>query len=243
VFLMLQAIVLDFDGVVVNSEPLHLRAFQDVLAVEGHALSAQEYYDVYVGLDDVGMFRAFAEHRGLSGDAPWVRQMVTSKAVRMQALLAEGSPLFAGAAGRIRELAAVVPVAIASGALRHEILQVLEDAGLTRVFSVIVAAGETAQGKPAPDPYARAVALLGQQTGVAIDPSRVVAVEDTIQGLASAREAGLRTVAVATTYPAEALREADAVVGSLGDVSVGLLERVVAGNERRQPDDRTPTGD
>jgi beta-phosphoglucomutase-like phosphatase (HAD superfamily) len=224
---MVQAIVLDFDGVVVNSEPLHLRAFQEVLAVEGQALSAQEYYNVYVGLDDVGMFRAFAEHRGLPSDAPWVRQMVTSKAVRMQALLAEGSPLFAGAADRIRELAAVVPVAIASGALRHEILQVLDGAGLTSAFSVIVAAGETPRGKPAPDPYARAVDLLGREMARAMNPSQVVAVEDTIQGLASARDAGLRTVAVTTTYPPETLAEADAVVSSLREVSMELLERVV----------------
>jgi beta-phosphoglucomutase len=227
VFLMLQAIVLDFDGVVVNSEPLHLRAFQEVLAVEGQALSEQEYYDVYVGLDDVGMFRAFAERRGLPGDAAWVRQMVTSKAARMQALLGEGSPLFAGAADRIRELAAVVPVAIASGALRHEILQVLDGAGLTSAFSVIVAAGETPRGKPAPDPYARAVDLLGRETARAMNPSQVVAVEDTIQGLASARDAGLRTVAVTTTYPPETLAEADAVVSSLREVSMELLERVV----------------
>ena len=224
---MLQAIVLDFDGVVVNSEPLHLRAFQEVLAVEGQALSAQEYYDVYVGLDDVGMFNAFAEHRGLPGDAAWVRQMVTSKAARMQVLLAEGSPLFAGAADRIRELAAAVPIAIASGALRQEILHVLEAAGLTSAFSVIVAAGETARGKPAPDPYAQAVTLLARLTGIAMNPSRVVAVEDTIQGLASAREAGLRTVAVTTTYPPEALAEADVVVSSLREVSIELLERVV----------------
>ena len=224
---MLQAIVLDFDGVVVNSEPLHLRAFQEVLAVEGQALSAQEYYDVYVGLDDVGMFTAFAEHKGLPGDAAWVQQMVTSKAARMQVLLAEGSPLFAGAADRIRELAAAVPVAIASGALRREILHVLEAAGLTSAFSVIVAAGETARGKPAPDPYAQAVTLLARLTGIAMNPSRVVAVEDTIQGLASAREAGLRTVAVTTTYPPEALAEADVVVSSLREVSIDLLERVV----------------
>ena len=240
---MLQAIVLDFDGVVVNSEPLHLRAFQEMLAIEGQALSAEEYYDVYVGLDDVGMFRAFAERHGLPGDAAWVGQMVTSKAARMQALLADGSPLFAGAADHIRELAAVVPVAIASGALRHEILQVLDGAGLTSAFSVIVAAGETARGKPAPDPYARAVALLAQQRGVAMDPARVVAVEDTIQGLASAREAGLRTIAVTTTYPAEALGEADAIVEALGEVTVGLLERLVAGSRPRESGNRTAPRD
>jgi HAD superfamily hydrolase (TIGR01509 family) len=160
--------------------------------------------------------------------------MVTSKAARMQALLTDGSPLFPGAADRIRELAAGVPVAIASGALRHEILQVLDGAGLTSCFSAIVAAGETAQGKPAPDPYARAVELLGSRIGVSLDPASVVAIEDTLQGLASARDAGLRTVAVTTTYPPEALVDADAVVRSLGEITLALLDRVVTATGPRR---------
>ena len=73
----------------------------------------------------------------------------------------------------------------------------------------------------------RIVDLLGRQTARAMNPSHVVAVEDTIQGLASARAAALRTVAVTTTYPPETLAEADAVVSSLREVSIELLERVV----------------
>ena len=74
-----------------------------------------------------------------------------------------GIALFPGAAERIRELAGLVPMAIASGALRHEILMVLERAGLTPCFTAIVAAGETTRGKPAPEPYARAVEMLARQ--------------------------------------------------------------------------------
>ena len=184
-----------------------------------------------MGLDDVGMFRAFAENRGVPASTAWVRHMVTAKAARMEVQLADGSPLFAGAADRIRELAAVVPVAIASGALRSEILQVLDSAGLSRLFTAIVAAGETSRGKPAPDPYERAVELVARHAGRAIDPGLVVAVEDTVQGLASARDAGLRTLAVTTTHPPDALAEADALVGSLGEVTAGLLERIVASGD------------
>jgi len=224
---MLQAIVLDFDGVIANSEPLHLRAFQEVLAAGGHSLSAHEYYARYVGLDDAGMFAAFATDHGLPAGDRWVQDLIRAKTTRMQGLLREGTLLFPGVNARIRELAAVVPVAIASGALRHEIVLVLEEAGIAGCFVAIVAAGETARGKPAPDPYARAVELLGQSTGSRMDPARVVAVEDTIQGIASARAARLRTVAVTTTYPADALSTADAVVPTLRDVTVPLLASLV----------------
>jgi beta-phosphoglucomutase len=233
---MLQGVVLDFDGVVVNSEPLHLRAFQEVLAAGGHTLSAQEYYDRYVGLDDAAMFAAFASDRGQAASAAWVESLIGAKTIRMQALLRDGSPLFPGAFERIQELAQVVPLAIASGALRHEILMVLERAGLAACFSAIVAAGETARGKPAPDPYARAVDLLGQSTGAVIDPARVVAVEDTTQGLASAREARLRTIAVTTTYPADAMRDADVVVPTLREVTVGLAMSLAAEERRGGPE-------
>lgn len=225
---MLQAIVLDFDGVVANSEPLHLRAFQEVLAAVGYGLSDQEYCTRYVGLDDAAMFMAFARDHGVHADDMWVQQRIQAKTIRMQALLREGSPLFPGAGERIRELAGAVPVAIASGALRHEILMVLDRTGLTTCFSAIVAAGETARGKPAPDPYLRAVELLGGVTAAPIDPAWVVAVEDTIQGLASARAARLRTVAVTTTYPADAVRGADIVVPTLREVTLPLLTSLVA---------------
>jgi beta-phosphoglucomutase len=225
---MLQGIVLDFDGVVVNSEPLHLRAFQEVLAAEGHPLSAEDYYARYVGLDDAAMFAAFAADYGRVVSDARVQRLIQAKTAHMQALLRQGAPLFPGASERILELAAVVPMAIASGALRHEILMVLEGAGIAACFSAIVAAGETARGKPAPDPYARAVDLLGQSMGAPLDPARVVAVEDTIQGLVSARGARLRTVAVTTTYPADVVREADAVVPTLREVTMPLLASLVA---------------
>jgi beta-phosphoglucomutase len=224
---MLQGVVLDFDGVIVNSEPLHLRAFQEVLAPEGLALSAGQYYDLYVGLDDAAMFRALAADRHVAADDAWVERLIAAKTTRMQAMLSDHSALFPGAAERIRELAQRVPLAVASGALRHEIVQVLERADLARSFAAIVAAGETPAGKPAPDPYARAVALLGRSAGTTLDPTRVVAVEDTVQGLASARAAGLRTIALTTTYPADVLTEADAVVPTLREVSDEVLAGLV----------------
>jgi beta-phosphoglucomutase len=224
---MLRGVVLDFDGVVVNSEPLHLRAFQEVLAAAGATLSAHDYYTLYVGLDDAAMFRAFARDHEWRVSDSMVQGWIETKTVRMQALLRNPSTVFPGAPDRIRELAAAAPLAIASGALRDEILLVLEEAGLTTCFTAVVAAGETVRGKPAPDPYARAVDLLGRAAGGPLDPATVVAVEDTTQGLESARAAGLRTIAVTTTYPAELMTGAGAVVPSLREVTLLLLESLV----------------
>jgi beta-phosphoglucomutase len=225
----LQGIVLDFDGVIVNSEPLHLRAYQAVLAEAGVSLSARDYYERYVGLDDVAVFEALARDRGLDGGGADVNALVARKSSRVQALLAERVPLFPGASDRIREFAAAVPVAVASGALRREIEQVLEAAGVDHLVSVIVAAGDTPRGKPAPDPYAAAVQRLGDAVGLALQPGRVVAVEDTRAGLESARSAGLRTIAVTTTYPAEALAAADLVVPDLGTLTLSRLATLAEG--------------
>lgn len=226
---MLQAIVFDFDGVIADNEPLHLRAFQHVLEEEGIALAEPEYYDRYLGYDDVGMFRALGANRGKRWATEHVAGLVKRKAVKLEALERDVSVLFPGVDAAIRRAAARVPLAIASGALGAEIRRVLERVGLMSCFQAIVAAEDTLAGKPAPDPYLRAVALLSERAGAPIAPGSCVAVEDSHWGLESARAAGLRTVGVTQTYDAEALGPADLVVPSLDRLDLGALERLCAG--------------
>jgi beta-phosphoglucomutase len=220
------ALVFDFDGVIVNSEPVHLRAFQAVLAAESIALSAREYYLRYVGLSDKDAFEEIARSSGASWTAERLDALVLAKTAEVQRVLAENSPLFPDAAARIRALAVEWPLAVASGALREEIEQVLDRAGLAGCFAAIVAAGETPRGKPAPDPYALAVERLSAAIGTRLVPSRVAAVEDTLQGLVSAHAAGLRTIAVTTTYPASALASADYVTTGISGLTPDVIRRV-----------------
>jgi beta-phosphoglucomutase len=222
------AIVFDFDGVIVNSEPVHLRAFQSVLAELSVGLSARDYYARYAGLSDREAFDAVARDAGLSWTDGVVDALIAKKTVEVKRVLGERSPLFPAAASCIRALADEIPLAVASGALRPEIEQVLDRAGLSGCFTAIVAAGETPRSKPAPDPYATAVERLSSAVGRTIDPARVVAVEDTLQGLASARAAGLRTIAVTTTYPASTLGEADFVTTDISRITIEVVRRVVA---------------
>jgi beta-phosphoglucomutase-like phosphatase (HAD superfamily) len=220
-----RAIVFDFDGVIANSEPLHYRAFHDVLAEAGTDLSEKDYYDRYLGYDDVGVFKAVATDRGLSWDLEGIAALVARKAARIEVLERDMSMLFPGANEAVRRAAAVVPIAIASGALGAEIRKVLERERLAKYFTAIVAAEDTPVSKPAPDPYLRAVALLAPALGGAIAAADVIAVEDSPWGLQSARAAGLRTVAVAHTYAASAL-DADLVIGSIGELDIDRLRHL-----------------
>ena len=107
----LQAIVFDFDGVIANSEPLHLKAFQQALAPEGIDLAPAEYYARYLGYDDVGLFEALAKDRGLAMSGGDVSALVVRKGEEMQQMLRSGTVLFPGAVEFIREAAAAVPIA------------------------------------------------------------------------------------------------------------------------------------
>jgi beta-phosphoglucomutase len=144
----LQAIVFDFDGVIANSEPLHLRAFQLALAEDGISLTPSEYYSRYLGFDDVGAFAAIARDRGTPMTDRRMTALVARKAAIMQEMMHGDSVLFPGARDFVTGAAAHMPIAIASGALRHEIEEIIAGAGVKDLFSVIVAAGDTPEGKP-----------------------------------------------------------------------------------------------
>lgn len=231
----LQAVIFDFDGVIANSEPLHLRASQAALADERLELTADDYYARYLGYDDVGMFEQFARDRNLEWTDRHITALVARKGVKLEQLLHAGSVLFPGAADFIRATAAAVPVAIASGALKHEILEIVGTAGLADLFTTIVAAGDTPDSKPSPAPYQLAFDHLCVHTGTTLDPRRVVAIEDSRWGLASARGAGLRCVGVTSSYPAHELPGAELIVGRLADLTLPMLDELCVAPDAQGP--------
>ena len=216
------AIVFDFDGVIADTERLHLGAFQDAFAERRWTLDAANYYGRYVGYDDRGLIVAYAADHDIALADDQVEALVMKKGTFFSRHLSSGEVLFPGAKTAIQELAARFPVAIASGALHHEIAAILEGAGLLDLFPVIVAADDVATSKPSPEPYLTAAQKLG------VDPANAVAIEDTITGLQAAQAAGMRTIAVTTTSPAAHLTMADHVVAGLHEVSSDLLARLWA---------------
>lgn len=225
---MIRAVVFDFDGVIANSEPLHFRAYRDVLAERGLTLTESAYYENYLGYDDVGAFRAIAADAGVAITEQEIAGLVARKAVQLEALEKSGSVLFPGAREAIARMAAMWPTAIASGALKAEILRVLEQESLRSFFPVVVSAEDTPLSKPDPAPYLRAVELLGATTA-SLRPSECIAIEDSRWGLLSARHAGLRTVGITHTYPASELADASDVVITHLDMFTPDLLRDLAG--------------
>jgi beta-phosphoglucomutase len=224
---VLRAIVFDFDGVIANSEPLHFRGFRDVLAAERVVLTESDYYQRYLGYDDVGAFERIGIEQGRSWTAAQVEALVARKAVRLEELERDVSVLFPGAADAVRRAADLLPIAIASGARGAEIRRVLDRERLTACFAAIVAAEDTPVSKPAPDPYLRALALLSASIGAPIAAADCIAIEDSRWGLESARAAGMRTVAVTNTYPATDLAGfADMVIASLESLDLADLTRL-----------------
>jgi beta-phosphoglucomutase len=222
---MIRAIVFDFDGVIANSEPLHFRAFHDVLAAEGVPLTEADYYARYLGYNDERAFREIGAEQGRRWDDRAIAGLIDRKALLMEEIEQHASVLFPGAREAIEQLARQCPLAIASGALRAEIERKLAREQLSAHFSVIVAGDDGVPSKPAPDPYLRAVERLAAAHG-SISPSHCVAVEDSPWGLESAILAGLGTVGITHTYDQEALARADAIIETMAMLTWEMLCRL-----------------
>ena len=230
----LQAVFFDFDGVIADSEPLHLRAYQAVLQADGIDLHKSDYYARYLGYDDVGLFEALAKDRRIALSAEKIDEWVAAKSRIVEEMLSSGSVLFPGAAACVKAFAARVPLAVASGALEPEIEIVLEHAGLRSCFAAIASASDGVRGKPAPDLYLLAIAKLRDRLPNPFDPAACIAVEDSRWGLEAARRAGLRCVAVTHTYPSAELGKADLVVDTLSDVTPSKIEELLRDNGAAQ---------
>jgi beta-phosphoglucomutase-like phosphatase (HAD superfamily) len=211
---VIQAVVFDFDGVLADSEPLHLKAYQALLEPQGIHLDHATYCERYLGYDDEGALRKMAEDFGLLLGDEEIELLIVRKGHVFESLVGSRDVLYPGAADCVRRLAAAWPVGVASGALRADIDLILRGAGVGELFHFIVAAGDTERTKPSPDPYLRAAELHG------VPASACVAIEDSHWGLESARAAGMRTIAVTHTYPRQELAaHADRVVDSLAELT------------------------
>ena len=225
----LSGVIFDFDGVIADTEPLHLKAYQQALASTGPGLvlTTDDYYARYLGYDDVGVFTALAKDQGVMLVGDQLEKLIAEKGRRFEATVGHEDVLFPAAAACIGRLSKALPLAIASGALHHEIDAILTYAGLRRHFTAIVAADDVEQAKPAPDSYLRAAALLRDAIGDAEDTC-FVAIEDSRWGIDAARLAGIRCIGLTTSYTAEELGPVDAVVATLADIDLSLLKSLCA---------------
>jgi beta-phosphoglucomutase len=212
------AVIFDFDGVLADTEHLHLRAFQQTFGAHGWTLDDRSYAERYLGYDDRATIAAFLGDHELPVNPGAIEALLREKAAAFDVLRSSGSVLYPSAAACVERLAARFPLAIASGSLRTEIVDILNGARLVSAFRAIVSAEDVSRSKPAPDPYLRAAQLLD------VDAASCVVIEDSAFGLIAARTAGMKTIAVTTTSRVEALAGANRIIRSLDELTPELIE-------------------
>ena len=215
-----RAVLFDFDGVIVNSEPLHFYAFHEVLKAEHVEITEDEYYRELIGFDDRGAFRHVFEKRGLPLPPGTLLGLMARKSrVMMQLIHERRFHALPGVEEFVRGLWRTTPLAICSGALREEIEAMLEGVALRDCFSVIVAAEDVTVGKPDPQGYLLTLDLLSEKmrksaaAGVRppppLKPADALVIEDAPKVIQSVKAAGFPTLGVATSYPLMKLMDAD----------------------------------
>ena len=225
---MLAGVIFDFDGVIVDTEPLHYRAFQKILEPLGLGYSWDTYVADYLGFDDRDAFREAFRSRGRPLSGTELEPLIEQKAQAFLEIIATGVRPYPGAVELISGISGRLPLAICSGALLSDILPVLEQFGLGSVFDVIVTADDVTASKPDPACYRLTVERLSAACpGKGIAPESCIVIEDTPGGIAAARGAGLAVVGVTTSYPADRLAGTARIVTSLEELTPDDLALLV----------------
>jgi HAD superfamily hydrolase (TIGR01509 family) len=218
---LIDAIVFDLDGVIVDSEELWDEVRENLARERGGSWSDQAQADM-MGMSSTEWSRYMHDVIGLPEEPEEISREVVE---RMLERYAERLPLIDGAVAAVERLAANWPLAVASSSNRRLIDRVLEVSGLAPCFEVTVSSEEVARGKPAPDVYLEAARRLG------VEPTRCVAIEDSASGIRSAHAAGMHVIAIPNrAFPpaADVLSQAEIVLDSieaLGPETVRELER------------------
>lgn len=215
--LQAEAVIFDFDGVIVDTEPLHYKAFQQILIPYGLGYSWEQYVETYMGFDDRDAFaEAFGtKGRQLSHDE--LAQLIAAKADIFQDVVRGGVTPYPGVIELIKKLHRTkTPLAICSGALQSDIMPILEMLNISDCFGIVVSADEVSKSKPDPECYRLAFERLSAHWPLSVlSPAQTLAIEDTPAGISAASKAGLQVVAVTNSYQRSDLSDATLIVESL----------------------------
>ena len=224
---MFPATLFDFNGVLVDDEHVHLEAFRDAVRPLGISISEEEYFHEYLGYDDVGAFSKILENAGLEWDDERVAELVEAKRPLYMARAKKALKTFAGAEELVRRRARSGPVGIVSGALRDEIEFGLDHLGVADLVGHITSAEDTAVSKPDPEGYRLGIEWLLESLSLE-NAQRALVIEDSLDGIAAAKSAGLPVIAVAHSYSRDELESsgADLVVANIAAIDDDTLDEL-----------------
>ncbi len=239
---MASAVILDYNGVIVNDEPLHLAAFKRVLGGEGIRLDDEEYFTRYLGVSDRDITRDAVKRHALAGKSlderevdEQVDHLLALKALAYRDMVRRDLPECAGAAAFIHAASERFPLAVASGALKIEVEDGLYRLGVRDRITAVVTIEDVARGKPDPEVFMKAresLVRICTTPGAPLplqrsEPSAsFLVVEDSPAGLAAARAAWMPAVGVTTSRPAGEMMPADLVITDLSALDLETIARL-----------------
>ncbi|GJM16824.1 MAG: haloacid dehalogenase [Thermodesulfobacteriota bacterium] len=221
---MLKAIIFDFDGVIADTEPLHLKAFQLTLLEEGLELTEEEYAAKYLAYDDKTFFKELFKDRNFDHNESTIFEFINRKSRHFNNVLKGNILILEGVPDFISQVSNSYPLAIGSGALRSEIVEILEYVGLRQHFDIIVSADDVESCKPDPEVYSKVLGYLNDLRSVQISAHECLVIEDSVSGIEAAHSAGMKCLAITNSYSTEDLSKAELIVGSLKSVTIAQIE-------------------
>ncbi|MRR55307.1 MAG: HAD family phosphatase [Deltaproteobacteria bacterium] len=221
---MLKAVIFDFDGIIVDTEPIHFQAFQSILQPLGLGYSWDEYLEKYIGFDDRDAFREAFSSTGNILDDVMLGDLINRKAEFFERIVRQGVQPYPGVLDLVKALSGNLPLGLCSGALRRDIMPILEQFGLQTAFDIIVTADDVQASKPDPESYLLSIKRLTEVFQPSnILPQDCIAIEDTPAGILSASGAGLHVIAVTNSYEKQRLGGAIHITDSLENITIGDL--------------------
>lgn len=217
-----QAILFDFNGLIVDDEPIHFELFRQVLADEEITLTEKGYWEDYLGFDDKGLLHAVFERDKRHLTPGKLKKLIQKKNELYFPALRTGLKFFPDVLDFIREAKKRLPLAVVSGALRSEIEFVLEQGKISDCFEFIVSADDTKRGKPDPEGFLIAFAKL-KKNHPHLLPEHCLVLEDSLAGIEAAHRARMKVAAFTHTYQRQDLHEADAIYDRFEELKSVLL--------------------
>jgi beta-phosphoglucomutase len=229
----LKAVLFDFNGVIINDEPLHEKLIEQLLIEENLRIKPGEYRELCLGRSDRACLTDLLTRRGRVVTDTYLSNLIErkSRAYQQELEALETLPSYPGLTDLIAQVqAAQLVMGVVSGAVRSEIEHVLAHLNLSEYFAVIVAGDDIQGSKPDPEGYLLAVTQLNQHNpALQLQPRECLAIEDTFMGIEAAKQAGMQVVGVANTYPFHMMqRHANWAVDYLSDLELERVQAVFA---------------
>jgi len=223
---MLKTIIFDFDGIIADTEPIHLEAFKIVLKDFSIELTDEDYFNKYLAYDDKTLFDKILLESGKDNSPVVINNLIDKKHIIIKSLIESNVVLFPGFTDFIKLIQNRYLICIASGALLAEIELILNKFRLLNFFHSITSADEVINCKPDPEPFIKALGKINKNRENMIKPSECLVIEDSIHGVDAAVAAGMSCVGITNSYNHEMLKDANVVVDSFNELNIDIIENI-----------------